>query len=376
MKKLIIIFAGLLIIAPACKKKKKVDKKVVKTKTTKKSGKKIKDTKKPVKVVKEKIFKKHKKMDALIINAGKKCKKAFMPKCQELKDLRQFVSDIWMNKIKMSKQEKLEAYVTAINLLLHKDKKTASFAVRGTINGYVYSHKMVYKNPELLPKKYVLKMLKAVPKMVNDSDMGFIMQDVAEFAPAYNLTGEMFKVAKANLKKNKDLIVYVLENMVKFEGYKMFKYAKEYSKDLKNIPQMVGAIKATMGILEKKLTKKQRKEICEYSDKFIPAKLDKKSTEEFYFSIYAYRYMDVVTMCKRYEAIKNVKKLGTTKELKKEVKNVVKKLTFMKEIIEKKKKIKELKEEKDAKKLKKNLKKVDKIKKDIEKLKKKIEKIK
>ena len=47
-------------------------------------------------------------MDALIINAGKKCKKAFMPKCQELKDLRQFVSDIWMNKIKMSKKEKLE----------------------------------------------------------------------------------------------------------------------------------------------------------------------------------------------------------------------------------------------------------------------------
>jgi len=326
---------------------------------------------------KEKLFKKHKKMYDLITIAGQKCESAFMPKCKELKELKQFVTDLWMNKIKMPREERLEAYVTAINLLNDKNEKTAAFAVSGTINGYVYSHDWIVKDPKALPKKYVLKMLKAVPNLKNDSDMGFIIQDVAQFAPAYGLMDEVFKTAEANLKRNKSLVGYAVENMVKYAGFEVFPYIKKYAENADATLRMSTA-KAAKALLDKKLKKAERKEICKWSDSLVPAKFDKKMVKDFYFTTFGYRYMELVLKCHRFKAVKKVKAFAANKDkaFKKAIGKTIKKLQIMKKIRTARKTVKKLKKETTPKKAKANGKKIKKLEKEIANLQKKLDKVK
>ncbi|MBU1240968.1 hypothetical protein KKF84_18705 [Myxococcota bacterium] len=382
MRTLLMMLVVLSVITVGCKKKGESDSDSPKDKapkTDKKVGKTDMGTPKEVKKppTSDKVFKKHKKMYDLITIAGKKCESAFMPKCKELKELKQYVTDIWMNKVKMPREERLEAYVTAINLLLDKDEKTAAFAVSATINGYVYRHEWITAKPKDLPKKYILKMLKAVPKMKNDSDMGFIIQDVAELAPAYGLLDEVFNTAEANLKRNKSLVIYTIENMVKYAGFEVFEKIKKYSTQMDNIPLLTSTAKAAKELLGKKLKKSEKKAICKWSDTLIPAKFTKEQAKDFYFTTFGYRYMELVLKCHRFKAIAKVKQLGANKDkaLKKEIGKTVKKLTIMKQIRKNKKALKKLKKETDPKKAKAAGKKIKKLEKENENLKKKMEKI-
>ena len=291
----------------------------------------------PQVVSKKGTLKKHNKMAALITAAGKKCKELSESKCPEYKALKSFVNDVWMGKQKLDKKARLRAYATAINLLLHKNKKVAAAAIQGTINGYLYRHEWVVKNPELLPQKYIKKMLKAVANMDESINMGFLIQDVAELAPAYGLMDEVFKVAQENLAKNKSLVEYALTNMVKHGNVCLFKHIQAHSKDPMNLKSLQAAAQATNGLLKKKMTAKHRHEICAYSDNFVTGKFSPATVKSWDFSGYAYRYLDVVTSCKRFQAIPKVKLFRATasKDLKKRVNKVIQELKAVKKALAK-----------------------------------------
>jgi hypothetical protein len=221
-------------------------------------------------------------------------------------------------------------------MLLSKKKHVASAAVHAVINGYLYSHADVVKNPELLPKKYIMKMIKAISKMQHKSDMGYLVQDLAQIAPAYGLMDELFKAAKANLAKNPSLIEYALENMVKYGNVCLFKYVKEYTKEHKDVKALKASCQATNELLKKKHTAKHIYQMCKCSDKFLPAKFNKEIIKHGDFKTLGYRYFDVVTTCKRYQAVNKVKmfKALKNKDLDKKIDQVTEKLKVIKKALQ------------------------------------------
>ncbi|MBU1221860.1 hypothetical protein KKF34_13715 [Myxococcota bacterium] len=280
---------------------------------------------------KTKKFKKHAKMEKLIKACASKCKDMYDFKCKQYKELDQWVTDVWMNKIKMKKEERLEAYVTAINLLLDKDKKVAAAAIKGVINGYLYRHEWLVEKPEVLGVKYIRKMLKAVDNMTNSSDMGFLIQGAAELAPAFGITDEVFKKAKEFLPKNKDLISYALKNMPKYGNACLITYVKEYAGDMKNILHAWSAVQAASVLVKNKIPERHKFEICTWSDSLIPEKISKEVLENREYGYFAYRYFDLVQACKRYEAIPNLKKLLEIKDkdTKKKAEKVIAEMTAL-----------------------------------------------
>ncbi len=287
-------------------------------------------------------FQKDEKMVKLITDAGS-CKSNW-DKCEARDTLKRYVSDVWMNRIKLSDAEKLNALTTSIDMLHHKNKKIAAAAVKGVINGYLYSWRNIVKNPDVLPKAYVEKMLAAVDNMDQSINMGFLIQDVAELAPAYGLTDQVFAMARKHLKTNDDLVRYATKNIFEIKNNLCeLKYLEDAIKDPKDVESLSNATYALKKLIKRKQTPRHRYDLCEFSDKFMPAgAFDAKTMKSIYFSYYGKSYIDIVLLCNRQERADKIKLFTTSddkklKSLKEHAEKALQQLEEMKKAKKKKK---------------------------------------
>lgn len=232
---------------------------------------------------------------AKLIEATKACTTPVFGDCAERKALEDWVSSVFMNKVELTREQKIAAFKTAASLVVHENEMVRNHAAAVFQTDPFGLNEAIAQDPKLVDKKFIENLITSLPKL-DSFRSGWLMSNIPSFAPAYGLLDACFKAADG-CKEKDDLYNRLLSGFPKYSRLKHFDVTQKYAADTseKALPLASAALS---GLLQFTWEKDEAVKICTWLPAALPATVDATVGKRLVDSYHLYRFLDVVDRCK------------------------------------------------------------------------------